>query len=222
VANFFLGILGLCAIIGYTAVNGWLASSTAQSVAISQRQLELSERPWLAVEQPTIIHPLTFDKRYGASAIAKFLMKNIGHSGAEHVATWARLVACRWPSFNLAIAEQVRHCDKIRDGGLGEVSSDPMFTGFFLFPDEEMSVENGVTLSEDEIHKAKGHFPGEAPEIMIALVGCVDYQSELDKRHHQTRFAYALAKRGGFVTMSPIGIHADLETQQIPEGNSAD
>jgi hypothetical protein len=149
-------------------------------------------------------------------------MKNVGHSGAEHVAPWAKLVACRWPSFNQAIAEQVTHCDKIRNGNLSELSSDPMFTGFLLFPDEEMPTEGGLVLSDDQVRAAEGQFPGQAPEIMVALVGCVDYQSELDNRHHQTRFAYALAKRGGFVTMSPTGIHADLETEQIPEGNSAD
>jgi hypothetical protein len=53
---------------------------------------------------------------------------------------------------------------------------------------------------------------------MIAVVGCVDYRYALNDRHHQTRFAFALASHKMFVAMSPTGVKKDLERVEIPKG----
>jgi hypothetical protein len=84
VATLVLGIFTFAAIIGYATITGWLASLTAQSVAISQKQFEMSQRPWVYPDI-SIVGPLNFDEDGGARVSVRFDLKNIGHSVAVYV-----------------------------------------------------------------------------------------------------------------------------------------
>jgi hypothetical protein len=128
VANFILSIIGVAVVIAYTAVNGWQASLTAQSIDLARRQLELSQRPWLAMEV-SLASPLTFTDKYG-SMFAKVSLKNIGNSVAVNVHPFCKLGAERYANGDaLTIAFEDKAC-----GNLGEQSeNDPNFGGM-LFP----------------------------------------------------------------------------------------
>jgi hypothetical protein len=213
-AMVYIGLITFGAVVAYTNM-AW------QQVKVMNKTLEVTERPWVALTQPTITRPLEFDPTVATISV-EYSLKNIGHSTAEHIAIWQGLVPCRWPSYASVIDAQAKHCDPLRTGDYSGVSSDEAFTGFLLFPDETMSNKGGVAVSLEDVRKVELRFLGGPPSVMMALVGCIDYQSVISEQHHQTRFAFALARQGAFVTIRPIGTQDGLEAVQAQEGNSAD
>jgi hypothetical protein len=88
-----------------------------------------------------------------------------------------------------------------------------------------MNDPRDLRLARTELDAAKVSLGGSPPVVMVAVVGCVDYRSDLDNLHHQTRFAFSLVGEEGTVSsaaMPPVGVQKSLRLTQMPGGNSAD
>lgn len=93
-----------------------------------------------------------------------------------------------------------------------------------LFPDQEAKHGSTVGPSREILEKVR--LPESGP-ISFVLVGCVDYRSTLDSVHHQTRFAYLVARPhspfdGVLIGFKPIGSISGLGLMDSMTGGAVD
>jgi len=167
-----LGILGI-----YTQINYWLLQTT-------QRQLEMSERPWI---RPDIFlaGPLTFDKN-GMHVILSVGVKNIGHSVALKV----------WPTVSV-VALQIGSEAEIRNAekrwGCPARSEGPAW-GTTIFPDQLVPAniyDTMMTPEQIEAGKIKWAKPG-SKVLSPYVLACIEYRAVFSDADYQTAYIYRL------------------------------
>lgn len=160
------------------------AEAASHTAIMTERQLEMSERPWVSADAE-IISPFTFDIR-GAHVSIQFILKNIGHSPA--VGIWIEttffILGQGHPN---PVIEQKKVCDLIQ-----QRSPDPRSLGYTLFPGDQISQNITVNLNAVDIKKFEKDI--HAPFIAPTVAGCVDYKFEFSQGHHQTGFVYDVMK----------------------------
>jgi len=77
----FVAWLTFAALVIYAFISGWQLYEMRKATVATTSQLELSERPWISLENFTIESPLTFDKN-GFHLTVGYEVKNTGHSPA--------------------------------------------------------------------------------------------------------------------------------------------
>jgi hypothetical protein len=169
------------AIVGILILCGTLLVTRAQTTN-AQKELELSERPWVFVKNicPTG-EGLTYGK-WGARFNFQLVLANIGHSPAA--ATWIYLEAYKPTTGQKidSIAAQRRVCAPVK-----KRISDAHGLGYTLFPGQEKSLYWDVYIPPNALIP---NFIG--PQTMV---GCVDYEFEFAKGHHQTPIIFSVMKR---------------------------
>ena len=159
-----------------------LARQAVRQTELTQKELELTHRPWIAVDIAPI-SPLVFDQR-GCVMHFNVTMKNVGHSVAKNVSLWT----------DLAISG-IHDPMKVRDelcNIMKRPENENSDYGWLLFPNQQAIEQRPAIKSPADVQKAVEMrlFQG-LNAIGLHLVGCVDYPSAFDpKRHHQTRFVY--------------------------------
>jgi hypothetical protein len=179
-------------------INKNVTDSHAQAIAaatqaqITQREFELSQRPWISLD-PVQVSDLSFNPNGTATFTIKFLIQNTGHSPATHTQLQAKLIPAKFNEsgiFKQPAEQQKRLCDSAR----AHVERHELFP-FTLFPDQKTTRDAGMSMTPDEITKAKTDIPGaEGPAIFLIVVGCVDYQFPFEAGHHQTGFLYEVSR----------------------------
>ncbi len=172
-----------------------LAAQAVKQTELTQAQLELSHRPWIAVDfAPS--SPLIFDER-GCVTTFKVTMRNVGHSVAKHVSLWTGF-AISGVHDPMQVRDQL--CSIMK-----QPQNENSDYGYLPFPNQQVVEERPVIGKPEDVKKALEMkiFQG-LNAIGLHLVGCVDYPSAFDpKKHHQTRFVYVVGyadmKRGGIV-----------------------
>jgi len=197
-----------------------LAAQAVKQTELTQAQLELSHRPWIAVDiAPN--SPLIFDER-GCVMTFKVTMRNVGHSVAKHVSLWTGF-AISGIHDPMQVRDQL--CSIMK-----QPQNENSDYGSLLFPNQQVVEERPVIGSPTDVKKAREMkiFQG-LDAIGLHLVGCVDYPSAFDpKKHHQTRFVYVVgyldSKRGvvmgAFDPSTPT--HFNMVLSPMGHGASAD
>jgi hypothetical protein len=152
-----------------------------------QRQLDLSERPWVGADV-TIAKPLFVGEHNMGYVGLWVTMTNEGHSVASHVVESAAPLLFGLNYYDRARTLQQKLCDRL------EKSIGPTSSGYSLFPARDAKRYDWV-LIDDVAAMAKSALgtPSSSPDsLSFSVVGCVDYQSIFSNAHHHTRFLYSL------------------------------
>jgi hypothetical protein len=189
-----------------------------------QRQLELSERPWIG-EEIALASPLTFDDKLGKMDVT-ITLKGFGNSPAVNVHPFCKLSALKYQNRAIATFED-NTCGK-----LGEQTEQDPRAGDMLFPAETHIEVNGVAVSQVEIAEAI-KFNSAVMKFDMGglfaplLVCCVDYRFAFSKVHHQTRRTYFMgipigpSSPGAWRNIKPEGVVNGAVLMPAFQGNSA-
>jgi hypothetical protein len=171
------------------AVAIWYAFLTHSIVGVSQKQLDLSERPWVSADVE-ISQPLSFGTQGNPAIGLAITMKNVGHSLATHVAVLAVLVPSDMNFYDTSIKRQNEVCSRLENGETPFAAAPN--GGYFLFPSGSATRYEFIGIDKKSVDAAIKNNPVIAPNVAMCVVGCVDYRSTLDALHHHTRFLYHL------------------------------
>jgi hypothetical protein len=144
--KFRVELTGAFVLVIYTAftILMWCANKKAAEAAKSAadtaaKQLEMTDRPWVAIEV-AITSPLIYDDK-GVRLDFSFVPKNIGHSPAQNVLIAPELL----PVFmgDDVSEAQKRICKS--------AAQDTVFPKYVLFPEEPYSQPFGLSMSTESI-----------------------------------------------------------------------
>jgi len=168
----------LCVLTEQTKATQTAAAAALASAEVAQRQMELSERPWLSLDARLTI-PLSFDAEHGgASLTVQFLLTNVGHSPAANAWIPASVILEGNP-----IEEQEKLCGPYRE------KKERWPLGYTIFPGQTMPQPIGLTIEQKDIDAALARGGG---FLFPSIIGCVDYGFEFSTGHHQTGFIFHL------------------------------
>jgi hypothetical protein len=191
------------------------ADAALLSAQTAQRQLELSERPWVSIDQVVFGSPLVFDQNGGRITL-QFLLRNTGNSPAEYVNIDGEFIPFplskeRW----YVPIEQRRLCDAIRL----QTFKMSLVT---LFPNTTSPYSVTFTMNPTDI--AQGLiYPEKRDWITPIIIGCIDYRFEFANGHHQTGFSYYVMHKPGEIVIHPQGtIESNTLWLESWEGNYSD
>jgi len=158
-------------------------ANTAFKIAqTGQQQLEASQRPWLAVDL-TVPNGIQ-SQANGVLVGFAVRVRNIGKSPA--VNTRIRAVALNRQGFRIEdlIIEQESLCREAAKKGVLEET---------VFPDSTWTDNSGYIIFGDELDKSKSLTGGfRTDDLLIHVIGCVEYSSNFSGENHRTLFAYSL------------------------------
>jgi hypothetical protein len=201
-------MLASFASVGVTGVGIWYVKQTldtnrdaveksALMAELAERHMVASERPWLSVKL-AVTGDLEF-KNYEGRIEISFVMKNVGKSPAINVDVSHHIVTSLdkgWPKMK-EIAAKARTSK--RNHMLGhKIFPGDQFLSRISMPIlrsdiEDQAVGWGLTVNDDFL-------------VFPAVVGCVVYNSTLDKTNHITEFVAHLGTRSAVHPNTPLGI----------------
>lgn len=188
--------------------------ATKRALAISQQQLEATERPWLKID--FIPEPVTFQQG-GMQFSMHAHITNIGHSVATGIIIPIKMFLASDANgmFKEPLIQQKELCDVIANR---PVSSRQDETEIAVFPNgEDSSLLLGSGFSKKELEDAPNANPNfKEKHILPIIVGCVDYQYGASTHHHQTRFIYGLQR---FDPATPPNVFTIEVGKDVPSPN---
>lgn len=164
------------------------ADAAARAAAIDAEQLDLSERPWLAVKATPIKPGLWWVKRSQAALQINVSISNVGKSIAKGIQVSANLVPMP-PGLPIAVDAAQRErslCSHDSPGGAG---------WFDLFPTDRPAERRLSISATTPAVAAQAVAPagGDSHSFVgLYVVGCVSYLSSYSTQVHHTDFAYQL------------------------------
>lgn len=173
-----ISILGVFITVATLLLTRQTASTANRSAITAARQLELSERPWISVENVRVPSGLVIQKGAVLTIVAMDI-KNIGHTPAIGVNAYLQL----HPSGGQVEIIVKRLCEGNSSGpdGLGET----------IFPDKAgaPNISYPINLSKADL-ATFWSLPAE--HHMLAVAGCVHYRSSISQTEYYTGFLYNL------------------------------
>jgi hypothetical protein len=167
------------------------AIAAKNAAETSQKQFEMSERPWIKVDL-VAVRQFDFDVNGNLTLTLEFVMKNVGHS----VATGIGLHFEPQPEtagsggFITSKAGQKDICDIWRQFPFRSDESDKET----LFQDQMYVDVTTITISKEAIDKVQ--FNRDKHIALVRVFGCVDYGFSFAPQHHQTGFNYEIFRPG--------------------------
>jgi len=164
-----------------------LAAQAVRQSDLTQRQLQLTHRPWIAIEEVSPASGLVFDQR-GGVLMLNIRARNVGHSIAEHVINFVDYAVLGVSQMPDVIAKVTATLKQPVDPKLDH--------GKLLFPGQADTSQIPIIILPKYIDKALKSGPfKEQKGISFDLLVCFDYQSAIDPGvHHQTRCTFGIAR----------------------------
>ena len=211
----FITALATAVIAAFTFVLVCVSTRQGQTM---QRQLDLSERPWIKADLNTlaIIKDLTFNEKGGFLTLSGEIA-NTGNSVALHTMVNVRIMD----------ASQLPADWEIKDAPLcGQGTKPPQSVGDILFPTDHIpfSIEAELYPSDIQYALAHGLIKG---KVMPMAVICIRYQSTFEKSYHRTQYLFSLERPLpsfglGMGAFEPKGTLEGLRLTSSFFGNMAD
>jgi len=172
-----------------------LAQQAIRQANLTQSQLDLANRPWLAIDSVTPVSNLQFREDGCVEIRFRYQIRNVGHSVAQHVLPWIEpiITGVDDPAeVRSRISEQLR-----------KPVDSPFDHGKLIFPTQAIIDNYPILIPPEKLAKALDNSPFKGPDqsairgIGLEVFVCFDYQSTLDtSKHHQTQSMY-LVSHGG-------------------------
>jgi hypothetical protein len=172
-----------------------LAQQAVKQSDLTQRQFDLTNRPWISIDFVKPISNLEF--REGGDVLVWFAyqIQNVGNSVAQHISPWIEpiITAVDNPvEVRARISEQLKKpIDSYFDHGK------------LIFPDQVITDRYPVMIRPDKLVQALEKSPFKDRDgsvikaIGLEIFVCFDYQSTVDpSKHHQTQSMYLLGYAG--------------------------
>lgn len=201
------------------------ASAAAVEAQTAQRQLELSERPWLSVTA-AVVGPLVFDS-HGAHIAVAFWLRNWGRSPATHMSLWGELTIPKVLDPLEPIKVQYGMCEGMRRASVRNPHGKRL--GISVFPTNTIKLKEIFEATPTQV--ATGHqlkdFPGKTSRyIWPQVVGCVMYHFGAET--YWTGFRYEIFNKnpgkpdlpGGIIPQGSVPT-SDLVFAESDGGNDA-
>ncbi len=202
------------ATLGIYWANKKAADAAKVSADVAHDTLLVANRPWVSAEV-FVDGPLQFTQN-GATIALKVRLQNIGHSVAKSVDAWPRLTFDR-----IKALDSLQEVCNIANAPVNAKSD----FGFLLFPDQPaIAVPTPVsaTLQDIQIGQKESSNGDVHPFVLI----CVDYQSTLEERHHQTGLIRMLVQprpeiNATIGAFTAVGEYSGLQTMPARRGDFA-
>lgn len=162
--------------------------ASQQSVIIARKELELSERPWIAAEV-SLVGPLVFDAN-GAHVTIRIDIKNVGHSVALNVMPDIALFGLQEAPVGIRKAQK-RICSGSNEAA-GKTGS-----GYMIFPGVKIPpIYLRPSIDASQIRAAVLQHAEPGTRLLdLHLLGCISYNSTLGKGSlYQTGIAFEVAQ----------------------------
>lgn len=164
------------------------AAETAADTA--QRQLELSQRPWVVTEY-AVSAPIEYTPDGGVKFEITGTYKNIGNSVALDVLD---IPLPHIDDITLALThptnEQKEVCERMRN--MREKSQEST-EGDTLFPQDRGGYKMPIHFTKEQLDHAS--IGGQSEKIIgFVIIGCVDYKFSFSPKHHQTGYFYEIVR----------------------------
>jgi len=164
-----------------------LAKQAVRQADLTKLQLDISHRPWIAIESIAVASDLTFNEQ-GCILVLNLQIRNVGGAIAKHVINFVDYAVGGVADIRDVTAKVIEVLKKPIPPELDH--------GKLLFPGEADLSQYPVVIRSEHIETAlkSGHFK-EQKGIGFELIVCFDYQSTIDPGvHHQTRRTYGVAE----------------------------
>ena len=210
--TFVLNIATFFAVVVYAVITAEMWIQMREQTKTANRQLILSERPWISVDvrlgDLKLAEPWT-SPLGGGLFNGAIVLKNVGHSPAVRVHyDFTMLVHPHVGEPVWAEPQKVQKeiCERLRTAKEG----DPTWGYSILFADQESAP---LTLIAGVSQEMIGAYPNFTP----LLIGCVDYRSTFDTTTHQTGFMYYIGRYFPLdgKTLHGIAVGTTLKSDQI-------
>jgi hypothetical protein len=177
-------VVGALALVAYTTITFWMyrankeaADATKQAADTTARQLELTERPWVSIQNARIVSPLIFHQD-GAHVAFQVVLRNTGPSPAIDVSISPILYML--PTKEKGPRPIDRLCNN--QGSTAQNTG----TGSMLFPNADTIQQFHVILGWKQMKSsAKNGI------IVITPVLCVDYRPAFKQARYYTGIQYS-------------------------------
>jgi len=174
-------------------VGGIVAVIYWRQLDTMQRQLEMTDRPWI---KDSVISDFEMGWQNGSYLgwAIKVRTENVGHSVATGIFPEAKMIAIEGADFlDFPRRESKKVCDDV-DRRFENIKSDPIAWATSVFPGAWLEFPQNVYLLPSEVEKKSldgGANLGKS--IMPMLVGCVLYHYPSSDHPHHTGFVYILS-----------------------------
>jgi hypothetical protein len=163
-----------------------LAQQAVKQSSLTQRQLDLANRPWICLDSIAAASDLVFKDSGEAVIFFNYKLRNVGHSVAQHLQPWIEPII-------VGIHDPREVKDRISTQLKKPVDSS-FDHGKLIFPSQIIVDSYPVLIRKEIVENAikNSPFKGEGdkpmPCLSLELFVCFDYQSTLDATvHHQTQ-----------------------------------
>lgn len=172
-----------------------LAAQAEKQSKLTQRQLDLANRPWICIDSVTAASDFTFRDSGDAVIFVAYQIRNVGHSVAQHLQPWVEPIIT-------GITDPREVKDRISTQLRKPIDS-AFDHGQLIFPSQVLVNTYPVLIRKEVLEDAIKNSPFKEPEdkrmpcLGLELFICFDYQSTLDQTvHHQTQSMYAISHPG--------------------------
>jgi hypothetical protein len=174
-------------------VGGLVAMIYWRQLNTMERQLEMTDRPWI---KDTVVSSFEMGWQHGSYLgwDVNVRTENVGRSVATGIFPEAKLIAIEGADFiDYPRRETKKVCDDV-DMRFDKIKSDPIAWATSVFPENSLEFPQGVYLLPSEVEKKS--FDGGASlgkSINPMLVGCIVYHYPSSEHPHHTGFVYVLS-----------------------------
>jgi hypothetical protein len=177
-----------------------------QQLVTMQKQLEMTDRPWIKVDLKTI-GPLRFINENAQFDVPfRITMKNIGRSVATKVRWRLETFLIR----DMEMFQEPLRRQKVILDKLASTKPDPLEESESIFPDDErMNASSaGAAVTVEAFNYRKS---ATITNILPFVVGCVEYQFASSADRHYTCFNYRIVRPGQGI----IHVGEDLPAESV-------
>lgn len=165
-----------------------LAAQAERQTELTQLQLDLTHRPWIAIESVTPASDLVFNGDGEAILMLNLSVRNVGNSIAKYVRPWVDYAISGVTQMSEVTARVIEILKTPQPPG--------MDLGTLLFPGQPYISQYPITIQSRYITQAleSGDFKDQGG-ISFEIIVCFDYESTIDPGHHyQTRSTFGVAR----------------------------
>ena len=170
-----------------------LAAQAVKQSSLTQRQLDLANRPWICIDSVKPVTDLTFKDSGEAVIFFAYQIRNVGHSVAQHLQPWIEPIITGIHNPVEVMARISAQLKKPIDSAFDH--------GKLIFPSQIIVDTYPVLIRKEVVDDAIANSPfkeqgdKQVPCFGLELFVCFDYQSTLDPTiHHQTQSMFMLSR----------------------------
>lgn len=171
-------------------VGGLVAVIYGRQLNVMERQLEMTDRPWI---KDVVRSNSDFLANNGAFSWAVTIRtENVGHSVATAIFPQTKLIAIQGADFIDAPRRKARElCDEV-SARFEKVKNDPVVWSNAIFPGEWSEFGDNPILWPTDI-KGATFEAGTTKNVFPVLIGCIEYHYATSEKPHRTWFVYTLS-----------------------------